>query len=145
MTIKNKVILLVEDNPADEELTILSFKDNNISNTINVVRDGQEALDYLYGSGSYKDRDVILPQIILLDLKLPKIDGLDVLKHIREKESTKLIPVIVLTSSSRDEDIIKAYTAGTNAYVRKPVDFSAFKIAIKELGLFWLVLNESVG
>lgn len=144
MSLRDKTILLVEDNPADEELTLLSFKENNISNRIIVARDGQEALDYLFATGPYKKHNIkALPQLIILDLKLPKIDGLEVLKRVRENDSTKLVPVVVLTSSSAEEDIIKAYSFGTNAYVRKPVDFNHFIVAIRNLGMFWLLLNET--
>jgi CheY-like chemotaxis protein len=138
-----KNILLVEDNPDDELLTLMAFKDNNIKNEVIVARDGEEALDYLFGTGKYKDRNpMFLPQIILLDLKLPKIDGLEVLKQIRSNELTKLLPVVILTSSKEDIDIINSYQLGANSYIRKPVDFEQFSDAIKQLGLYWLVLNE---
>ena len=143
MNTSDKVILLVEDNPADEELTILAFKDNNISNRIIVARDGQEALDYLFATGSQKQADKLCPQLIILDLKLPKIDGIEVLKRIRKNEHTKLMPVVILTSSRAEEDVLKAYNTGTNAYVRKPIDFSQFTTTVRELGLFWLLLNET--
>jgi two-component system response regulator len=144
MNPKDKVILLVEDNPADEELTLLAFKEALVVNEIMVVRDGQEALDYVFSSGPYKERDVKLnPQIIILDLKLPKIDGIEVLKRIRSDDRTKLIPVVILTSSREEEDVLNAYNSGTNAYVRKPVDFIEFTTAIRQLSLFWLLLNET--
>lgn len=140
-----KIILLVEDNPDDEILTVRALKKNNILNDVVVVRDGVEALDYLFGAGSYADRDMnVMPQIILLDLKLPKIDGLEVLRRVRANESTRLLPVVVLTSSSEDQDMIESYSLGANSYIRKPVDFNRFTEAVKNLGLYWLVLNESL-
>lgn len=141
--VTNKKILLVEDNQDDEELTIMAFEKNNLKNPIIVARDGAEALDYMFGNGTYKGRDVTdLPQIIILDLKLPKVDGLNVLKRIREDERTRSTPVVILTSSKEDRDMIEAYKLGTNAYVRKPVDFLEFTQAVTQLGLFWLILNE---
>ncbi|MDP4268001.1 MAG: response regulator [Bacteroidota bacterium] len=140
---KNKIIFLIEDNPDDELLTIQALNDNNIINEVIVAHDGVEALDYLFGSGKYKDRDInITPQVILLDLKLPKIDGLEVLKRIRTNALTKLLPVVILTSSTEEQDLIKGYSLGANSYIRKPVDFEQFTQAIKQLGLYWLVLNE---
>lgn len=140
---KNKVILLVEDNPVDEELTIRAFERNNIKNPIVVARDGVEALDYLFGTGKYLNRDINdRPQLVLLDLKLPKVDGLEVLKKIRENDVTKHTPVVILTSSKEQRDIIHAYDLGTNAYVQKPIDFNEFVSAVQQLGLFWLILNE---
>ena len=137
-------ILLVEDNPDDELLTLLAFKENNIMNSVVVAHDGEEALDYLFGKGKYKGRNIAeLPQIVLLDLKLPKVDGLEVLREIRSSEHTKLLPVIVLTSSREELDVVRSYRSGANSYIRKPVDFEQFSIAIKQLGLYWLVLNES--
>jgi two-component system response regulator len=139
----NKVLLLVEDNASDEKLTIRAFNKSNVVNEIVVVRDGEEALDYLFGVGRHDGRDVSdLPAVILLDLKLPRIDGLEVLRRIRADERTKLVPVIILTSSKEDEDRTRGYSLGANAYVRKPVAFSEFTEAIRTLGLFWLVLNE---
>lgn len=136
-------ILLVEDNPDDELLTLMAFRENNILNNIVIARDGEEALDYLFGKGMYSDRDVnILPQLILLDLKLPKVDGLEVLQQIRSTAGTMYLPVVVLTSSREEMDIIKSYQLGANSYIRKPVDFEQFSDAIKQLGLYWLVLNE---
>ena len=138
-----KIILLVEDNPTDEKLTIRAFKNSGIANAVVVVRDGAEALDYLFGTGSHAQRDSAdRPSIILLDLKLPRIDGLEVLRRIRADERTKLIPVVILTSSREDEDIVRSYSLGANAYVQKPVDFAEFVAAAKTLGLFWLLLNE---
>lgn len=140
---ENKMILLVEDNPDDEALTIRALKKNNIGNRLTVVRDGAEALDFLFCSGPYAGRDSKdTPQVVLLDLKLPKIDGLEVLNRIRENEATKLLPVVILTSSKEEQDLIKGYKLGANSYVRKPVDFNQFVEAIRQLGLYWLVLNE---
>ena len=139
----NNLILLVEDNPDDEELTLRALKKNNIGNNLVVVRDGAEALDFLYCSGACADRDPHeLPQVILLDLKLPKVDGLEVLAHIRAEQSTRFLPVVVLTSSREEQDLIKSYQLGANSYVRKPVDFTQFIEAVRQLGLYWLVLNE---
>jgi two-component system, response regulator len=139
-----KSILLVEDNADDEILTVRALKKNNILNDVVVVRDGAEALDYLFGAGSYEDRDLAeMPQVILLDLKLPKIDGLEVLRRVRSNEITRFLPVVVLTSSSEEQDMIESYSFGANSYIRKPVDFNQFSEAVKNLGLYWLVLNES--
>lgn len=139
----DKVILLVEDNPNDEELTLRALKKSQILNPVVVVRDGAEALDYLFARGSYADRAASqVPQVILLDLKLPKIDGLEVLKAIRADDRTKLLPVVVLTSSVEDKDLISSYGLGANSYVRKPVDFIQFVEAVKQLGLYWLVINQ---
>jgi two-component system response regulator len=141
--VNNKIILLVEDNPDDVELTLRAFKKNNISNNIIVAKDGVEALDYLFGKGIYAGRDVKdMPIVTLLDLKLPKIDGMEVLKTIRQNDLTKLLPVIILTSSAQEIDLVNGYKMGANSYVRKPVDFNKFVEAIKSLGLFWLVWNE---
>ena len=138
-----KIILLVEDNPDDVALTIRAFKKNSISNKVIVAKDGVEALDYLFGTGLYVARDVTeLPVVILLDLKLPKIDGLEVLKLFRQDERTKLIPVVVLTSSAEQEDVLKGYSLGANSYIRKPVEFDQFVEAMKYLGLYWLLWNE---
>ncbi len=139
-------ILLVEDNPDDEHLTIRALKKNHIMNTVIVARDGVEALDYLFGTGAYSDRDMTLwPQVILLDLNLPRIGGLEVLRRMREDERTKFLPVVVLTSSKEEEDVLQSYSLGANSYVRKPVDFTQFVDAVKVLGLYWLLLNESAG
>ena len=140
----HKMILLVEDNPDDEALTLRALNKNKIANKIEIVRDGAEALDFLFGTGAHASHDLNeLPQVILLDLKLPKVDGLDVLRRIREDPRTRMLPVVVLTSSKEEQDMIKAYSLGVNSYVRKPVDFSQFVEAIGQLGLYWLVLNET--
>jgi two-component system response regulator len=139
----SQCILLVEDNPNDQELTIRAFKKNNISNEIIIANNGVEALEYLFKTGSHADENSAdLPQVVILDLKLPKVNGLEVLKQIRENERTKYLPVVILTSSAEERDIIEGYRLGTNAYVRKPVDFLEFTEAVKQLGLFWLLLNR---
>jgi len=138
-----KTILLIEDNPDDVVLTLRAFKKNNIANDVVVAGDGLEALDYLFGTGKYKERDIsIKPAIILLDLKLPKMDGLKVLERMRADERTKLLPVVILTSSKEEQDIIGSYSLGANSYIRKPVDFNKFVEAVKHLQLYWLVMNE---
>ncbi len=137
----NKVILLVEDNPDDEALTLRAFKKNNITNEILVAHDGAEALDYLLGTGG-SGRGIIEPQVVLLDLKLPKVDGLEVLRRIRAEERTRLLPVVILTSSKEDRDVIESYRLGCNSYVRKPVSFDEFLEAVRALGLYWLLLNQ---
>ena len=137
-----KVILLVEDNPRDEALTLRALKKNNVCNEVVVARDGVEALDYLFGDGTSEGRETRqMPQLILLDLKLPKVDGLQVLEKIRAAEGTRRLPVVVFTSSSEEEDLITSYNLGANSYVRKPVDFDQFLEATKQLGLYWLLLN----
>jgi len=136
-----KIILLVEDNPDDEELTLLALKQSNVLNEITTVRDGAEALDYLFATGPYSDRR--LPQLILLDLKLPKLNGLEVLERLRADPRTELIPVVILTSSSEEEDIVASYRLGANSYVRKPVEFHRFADAVRQLGLYWLLVNET--
>ena len=141
---EDKMILIVEDNPDDEALTIRALKKNNIGNRLVVVRDGVEALDFLFCTGAYSNRDPNdLPQTILLDLKLPKVDGLEVLKRIRADERTSLLPVVILTSSNEERDLLQSYRNGANSYVRKPVDFNEFLDAARQLGLYWLVLNEA--
>jgi CheY-like chemotaxis protein len=140
----NKTILLVEDNPDDEELTLLALRNSNILNEVVVTRDGVEALDFLFGTGAFAGRDTTdQPQLILLDLKLPRLDGMQVLKRLRADPRTALLQVVVLTSSSEDEDIIASYRHGANSYIRKPVEFHRFADAVKQLGLYWLLLNET--
>ena len=139
-----KLILLVEDNPDDVALTMLAFKKSNILNEVVVAKDGVEALEYLFGTGKYEGRDMnIKPQLILLDLKMPKMDGLEVLQRMRSDERTKLLPVVVLTTSSEDKDRIESYKLGANSYIRKPVDFIQFAEAVRQLGLYWIVMNEA--
>jgi two-component system, response regulator len=141
---ENKVILLVEDNPRDEALTLRALKKSNIVNEVVVVRDGVQALDYFFGTGELTERElIVMPQLVLLDLKLPKVDGLEVLRRLRGSPHTKRLPVVVFTSSSEEEDMIKSYDLGANSYVRKPVEFEEFLEATKQLGLYWLVLNEA--
>ncbi len=139
-----KIILLVEDNMDDEELTLRALKLNHILNKVIVVRDGVEAMEYLNSTGKYENRNPDeLPQLILLDLKLPKLGGLEVLKNIRTLVHTQLIPVVIMTSSSEEEDIISSYRLGANSYIRKPVEFTNFTKAVQQLGLYWLVINQS--
>jgi two-component system response regulator len=140
----NKAILLVEDNPDDAALTLRAFKRSHVMNEIAVVRDGIEALDYLFARGDYGGRaDAPLPTLVILDLKLPKLDGLGVLKAIRGDERTRLLPVVILTSSKEEQDLISGYSLGANSYVRKPVDFNEFLEAVKVLGIYWLMMNQS--
>ena len=141
---KEKIILLVEDEPDDEALTLRALKKSNIKNKVVVAHDGVEALDYLWGRGEYAGRDTnAMPQVILLDLKLPKMDGLELLRHIRSDKRTKLLPVVIMTSSKEEKDIINGYSLGANSYIRKPVDFEKFGEAVRQLGLYWLLLNEA--
>jgi len=141
----NAPILLIEDNKDDEALTLRALRKNNILNDVVIVRDGAEALDYLFVRGVHAGRDPeILPQIVLLDLNLPKVSGLSVLRQLRADGRTRLLPVVVLTSSKEDEDIIESYELGANSYIRKPVEFARFSEAVKTLGLYWLLLNESM-
>lgn len=138
-----RVILLVEDDPKDEALTLRALKKSNVMNPVVVARDGREALDYLFAEGAYADRERGLPQVILLDLKLPKLDGLEVLEALRNDERTCILPVVVLTSSVEEQDLARSYRLGANSYIRKPVDFAQFIDAVRQLGLYWLVLNET--
>jgi CheY-like chemotaxis protein len=139
----NKIILLVEDNPDDEALAIRALKRNHISNEIVVAHDGVEALDYLFGTGVHAGRDIsVKPTVILLDLKLPRIDGIEVLRRLREDERTSLLPVVVLTTSNEEQDLLDSYSQGCNSYIRKPVDFIQFSEAIRQLGMYWLLMNE---
>lgn len=139
-----KNILLVEDNPDDVKLTLKALERERVGNHVQIAADGVEALDYLLGTGKFAGRDTsIMPQVILLDLKMPKMDGLEVLKRIRSDEKTKLLPVVILTTSSEDKDRIESYRLGANSYIRKPVDFAQFSAAVKQLGLYWLVINEA--
>jgi two-component system response regulator len=141
-----RAILLVEDNPNDAKLTIHALRKNNIANEIVIAEDGVEALEYLFAEGAHAGRDVTqLPSLILLDLKLPRLDGLDVLKRLRTDARTKLLPVVILTSSKEEQDLINGYSLGANSYIRKPVDFEQFNEAVRQLGLYWLVLNETPG
>jgi two-component system response regulator len=141
---EDKIILLVEDNPDDELLTLRALKRSNILNEVAVTRDGVEALDYLFGRSEYTGRDTsIMPQVVLLDLKLPKLDGLEVLRQMRIDERTKFLPVVILTSSDEEKDIVESYRLGANSYIRKPVDFGQFSDAVRQLGLYWLLLNRA--
>jgi two-component system response regulator len=140
--VKNRVILLVEDDPDHAALTIRALKRNNIANDVVVAKDGAEALAYLFGTGDYLGRDTReMPQLVVLDLNLPKVDGLEVLRRIRENELTHLLPIVIMTSSDEEKDMISGYRLGANSYVRKPVDFNALMEATRQLGLYWLVLN----
>jgi CheY-like chemotaxis protein len=139
-----KIILLVEDNPDDVQLTLRALKKNKILNEVVVAQDGVEALEYLFGTGKYAGRDTkALPQVVLLDLKMPRMDGHEVLQRIRKDERTKLLPIVILTTSSEDRDRVESYKVGANSYIRKPVDFNQFAEAVSQLGLYWLVLNEA--
>jgi CheY-like chemotaxis protein len=141
---KNKIILLAEDNPDDVTLTLRALKKSKIMNEVVVAQDGVEALDYLFGTGKYAGRDTrVLPQVVLLDLKMPRMDGLEVLQRVRSDERTRLLPVVVLTTSSEDKDRVESYKLGANSYIRKPVNFEQFVDAVQKLGLYWLVLNEA--
>jgi CheY-like chemotaxis protein len=140
----DKTILLVEDNPDDEALTIRALKRNHIANEVVVAHDGVEALDYLFATGLYAERDIsVKPAVVLLDLKLPRVDGLEVLRRLRKDERTKLLPVVVLTTSNEEKDLLESYRLGCNSYIRKPVDFIQFTEAIRQLGMYWLLINQS--
>jgi two-component system response regulator len=140
--VKDSVVLLVEDSQHDEELILRALSKNNIRNQVVIMRDGAEALDYLFATGAYADRNVNnQPTVVLLDLKLPKIDGLEVLRRVRADERTKLVPVVILTSSNQERDIVAGYASGANSFVRKPIEFSEFSDAIGRIGLYWLLLN----
>ncbi|MBE9010988.1 response regulator [Pseudanabaenaceae cyanobacterium LEGE 13415] len=140
---EGRVILLVEDNPDDEALAIRALKRHHIGNEIIVAHDGVEALDFLFGRGMYAGRDIMIkPSVVLLDLKLPRIDGLEVLRRLREHEVTRLLPVVVLTTSSEEQDLLDSYSLGCNSYIRKPVNFVQFSEAIRQLGMYWLLMNE---
>ncbi len=139
----DKMILLVEDNRDDEVLTLRALRKNRITNEVVVVRDGAEALEYLFGTGRYQGRDTtVMPDLVLLDLKLPKIDGLEVLRRLRASEGTRALPVVILTSSAEEQDVLKSYGLGANSYIRKPVDFDEFMEAARQLGVYWLLLNQ---
>lgn len=139
----NRLILLVEDNPDDEELALRAFERGQVGNPIVVARDGVEALDYLFGTGPHAGRDsAAMPAMVLLDLKLPRLDGLEVLRRIRSDQRTRCLPVVVLTSSREEQDVVESYSLGANSYVRKPVDFGEFVDAVRHLGMYWLLLNE---
>ena len=139
-----KIILLVEDNPDDEALTLRALKKNDFQNEVIVARDGAQALDYLFATGEHEEHAArVVPQLVLLDLKLPRVDGLEVLRRIRADERTRLLPVVILTSSREQRDLVEGYGCGANSYIRKPVDFGQFVEAVRQLGLYWLVLNET--
>lgn len=143
MSVRGKTILLVEDNPDDEALAIRALRRNNIINEVVVAHDGVEALDYLFGTGVYSERDTsVQPAVILLDLKLPRVDGVEVLRRLREDERTRIVPVVILTTSNEERDMLNSYSLGCNSYVRKPVDFLQFSEAIRQLGMYWLLMNE---
>lgn len=138
-----RFMLLVEDNPDDEELTLIGLKESGVMNEVFVVRDGEEALQFLFAEGQYKDRNPArLPSVILLDLKLPKLGGFEILEQIRKNPITKSVPVVILTSSSEEEDVVKGYDLGANSFVRKPVEFNRFADAVRQLGMYWILLNE---
>ena len=141
--LRKKCVLLVEDNPDDARLALAALRGNRIVNEVVVARDGEEARDYIFGMGNYEGRDVAdCPQLVVLDLKLPKIDGLDVLRRMRADDRTRFVPVVVLTSSAEEEDVIRSYRLGSNSYIRKPIDFEEFLKAVQQLTVYWLVLNE---
>lgn len=142
---RDKIILLVEDNPDDEALTLRALKKNDFQNEVIVARDGAQALDYLFATGEHEEEHAtgVVPQLVLLDLKLPRVNGLEVLRRIRADERTRLLPVVILTSSREQRDLVEGYGCGANSYIRKPVDFGQFVEAVRQLGLYWLVLNET--
>lgn len=143
MSNKTILILLIEDNPDDEELTLLAFEQSQITSEVIVARDGVEALDYLFGTGRFADRNLdVMPALVLLDLQLPRINGLEVLQRLRTDNRTKFLPVVILTTSNEQQDLINSYKLGCNSYIRKPVDFDQFQIAVQQLGMYWLLLNE---
>jgi two-component system response regulator len=143
MTINEVEILLVEDNPSDVELTLRALKKRNLANKVHVVRDGAEALEFIFSTGTYAERDINhMPKVILLDLKLPKVDGLEVLRIVKSDERTKVIPVVVLTSSKEESDLVESYRLGANSYITKPVDFDKFAQTVSEMGLYWLLVNQ---
>jgi two-component system response regulator len=143
MTINEVEILLVEDNPNDVELTLRALKKRNLANKVHVVKDGAEALEFIFGTGTYAERDINqMPKVILLDLKLPKVDGLEVLRKVKSDERTKVIPVVVLTSSKEESDLVESYRLGANSYITKPVDFDKFAQTVSEMGLYWLLVNQ---
>jgi len=142
---ETKEILYIEDNASDIELTLRALKKHNVANSIQIIKDGEEALEYIFATGRYAERDITeKPKIILLDLKLPKVGGLEILKKLKEDEHTKIIPVVVLTSSREEKDMIKSYNYGVNSYVVKPIKFESFSEAVSSLGLYWLLINESL-
>ncbi len=142
---REEVILLVEDDPDDELLTRRALEENNLCNELVIARDGEQALDYLFGTGSYEGRDTgVMPHVMLLDLGLPKVDGLEVLERVRSDERTRRLPVVVLTSSEEEQDRVESYVRGANSFVRKPVDFVEFAVAVQSLGMYWFVLNETL-
>jgi two-component system, response regulator len=144
LDMENKMILLVEDNADDEALTMRALKKNNVGNNVHIVRDGAEALDFLFCMGAYASRDLHdMPFLILLDLKLPKVSGLEVLRRLRADERTKVVPIVILTSSSEEQDVVEGYQLGANSYVRKPVNFNEFLEAAKHLGIYWLDMNHA--
>ncbi|EQA64416.1 response regulator [Leptospira alexanderi] len=139
-------ILYAEDNPQDSELTLRSLKRHNLTNQVKLVRDGEEALEYLYATGRYENRDKTqLPSLILLDLKMPKVDGIEVLRRVRSEEFTKMLPVVILTSSAEEKDIVESYRLGVNSYVVKPLDFDKFSEVASEIGFYWILVNQGIG
>lgn len=143
-TARTGIILLVEDNPDDSDLTLIALQENRIANEVVVVRDGEAALNYLFGTGEHSARDAsVLPQLCLLDIQMLKINGIDVLRRVREDERTRMMPVVVLTSSDEEQDLLETYEIGVNSYIRKPVDFTKFLEAVRQLGMYWLMLNQT--